>query len=66
MVHPTSTVKGWFITLRIREPEVYDPDKLRWCETLQQLYRYVSMDNLPELPVHVLDKDQKRLRHLRH
>ena len=60
-VHSTSRLMGWLLTLRMREPEVYSTDKLVFCETLQQLQRYVSRENLPDLPLHVLDKDRKRL-----
>ena len=52
------------VTLRIREPDVYR--KVLWCDVLSQLLRFVSLENLPDLPLHVLDKDKKRLAQLRH
>lgn len=64
-VHPTSTLKGWLVTLRIREPEVYAAHKVIFCEVLSHLHRYCPQDDLPEMPLHVLDKDRKRLAQLR-
>ena len=60
VVHPTATVKAWIGALRLRFQEVYGR-KLVFCSFLSDLFRFISPDELLDIPEHVQDKDLKRL-----
>lgn len=58
MVHASKALRAWILALRLRLPEIYG--KVVYVDRLSNLSHFIALDELGQLPQHVVEADARR------